>query len=106
MPAITGFPQALVAGAPGATLTVDGRGFAFRSVVRWNGADRPTTWVSPHPPDRAPDRRGRRPPGNATVTVFTSPSGGGLSAPATVTIPAPPPPPPRILLGTSQAQPR
>ena len=99
VPAITGFPQGLVAGAPGATLTVDGRGFAFRSVVRWNGADRPTTWVSPTRVTAQLSAADVARPGPQTVTVFTSPSGGGLSAPAVVTIPAPPP---RILLSTSK----
>jgi hypothetical protein len=101
-PVITGFPQALVAGAPGATLIVDGRGFAFRSVVRWNGSDRTTTWVSPTRLTARLSAADVARPGNATVTVFTSPSGGGLSAPGTVTIPAPPPPPPRILLGSAK----
>lgn len=98
VPVITGLPQALVAGAPGATLTVDGRGFAFRSVVRWNGADRPTTWVSPTRLTAQLTAADVASPGTAQVTVFTSPSGGGLSAPATATVPAPPPPPPRILV--------
>jgi hypothetical protein len=102
VPVITGFPQPLVAGAPGATLLVDGSGFAHRSVVRWNGADRPTTWVSPTRLTAQLTAADVATPGNASVTVFTSPSGGGLSAPATVTIPAPPPPPPRILLGTAR----
>jgi hypothetical protein len=102
VPAITGFPQPIAPGAPGATLVVDGRGFAFRSVVRWNGVNRPTTW---HSPSRLTAQLGAADvasPGNATVTVFTSPSGGGLSAPVTFTIPAPPPPPPRILLGATK----
>lgn len=101
-PVITGFPQGITAGAPGATLVVDGRGFAFRSVVRWNGADRPTRWVSPTRVTASLTAADVARPGNATVNVFTSPSGGGLSAPATFAIPAPPPPPPRILLGTSK----
>ena len=98
VPVITGLPTALVAGSPGATLTVDGRGFAFRSVVRWNGADRPTTWVSPTRLTAQLTAADVASPGTAQVTVFTSPSGGGLSAPATATVPAPPPPPPRILV--------
>ena len=101
-PVITGLPQPLVAGSPGATLIVDGRGFAFRSVVRWNGADRPTKWVSPTRLTATLSAADLAQPGTANVNVFTSPSGGGLSAPATATIPAPPPPPPRILLGTSK----
>ena len=35
-----------VAGSPSAVLTVDGTGFVRRSTVRWNGADRPTAFVS------------------------------------------------------------
>ncbi len=83
--------------AVGPTLIVTGSGFAFRSVVRWNGADRATTWISPtrlHAQLSAADLA----PGSAQVTVFTSPSGGGLSAPATAVIPGPPPPPPKISL--------
>ncbi len=98
-PVITGFPQGVTAGSPGATLVVDGRGFAFRSVVRWNGADRPTKWLSPTRVTATLTAADVSRPGNATVNVFTSPSGGGLSAPATFTIPAPPP---RILLGTAR----
>lgn len=101
-PVITGFPQGITAGSPSATLVVDGRGFAFRSVVRWNGADRPTKWVSPTRVTATLTAADVSKPGNATVNVFTSPSGGGLSSPATFTIPAPPPPPPRILLGTTK----
>jgi TolB protein len=102
-PAIGGL-SGLVAGTPNPTLTVDGAGFVRRSVVRWNGQDRPTAFVGLtrlvavlSPADVAA-------PGSASVHVFTSPSGGGLSAPATATVaappvpPPPPPPPPRILL--------
>jgi hypothetical protein len=104
VPVITALPTALVAGAPGATLTVDGRGFAVRSVVRWNGSDRPTTWVSPTRVTARLSAADVAVPGSAQVAVFTSPSGGGLSAPATATIPAPPPPPPRIMLVTTRLQ--
>src|SRR2546426_9791452 len=36
-------PASAVAGSAGFTLTVDGQNFALDTVVRWNGADRPTT---------------------------------------------------------------
>jgi hypothetical protein len=80
-------------GAPTFEVTVDGTGFVGGSIVRWNGADRPTTFVSRTrltaqltPGDVAA-------PGTAQVTVFTTPTGGGLSIARTATIdPAPPPP--------------
>ena len=34
------------AGTPNATITVDGTGFVRRSVVRWNGSNRTTTFIS------------------------------------------------------------
>ena len=39
-------PASVVAGSGGVTLTVTGSGFVASSVVRWNGADRPTTFVN------------------------------------------------------------
>ena len=89
-----------VAGSPGATLTVDGAGFVLRSVVRWNGADRPTTFAGPTRLTAALSTADVASAGTAQVTVFTPPAGGGLSLPRTAVIdPAPPsPPPPRITL--------
>jgi hypothetical protein len=40
-------PDRVVAGAPDFTLSVRGGGFTNASVVRWNGVDRPTTFVAP-----------------------------------------------------------
>lgn len=46
-PALTGLsPSVGVAGGPALTVTVTGAHFQSGAVVRWNGADRPTTWVS------------------------------------------------------------
>jgi hypothetical protein len=39
-------PNEIVAGSPGFTLTVSGAFFANGCVVRWNGADRPTSFVN------------------------------------------------------------
>lgn len=103
-PVVTSLPVPLVARAPGATLTVDGSGFVRRSVVRWNGTNRPTTFVSGTRLTAALTAADVAAPGSAAVSVFTSPSGGGLSAPVTAVIPAPPPPPvppPRILVGSA-----
>lgn len=40
-------PTSRLAGGPAFTLTVNGSGFTLTSKVRWFGADRPTTFVSP-----------------------------------------------------------
>ncbi len=92
-PDITGLSRP-VAGGPGATLTVDGTGFVLRSVVRWNGADRPTTYVSPTRLTAQLTAADVASAGTAPVTVFTSPAGGGLSLPRTATVDPPPPPGP------------
>ncbi len=39
-------PSQIVFGGADFTLTVNGSGFVAGSIVRWNGADRPTTFVS------------------------------------------------------------
>ena len=45
LPTITALdPSSATPGGPAFTLTVNGTGFIDSSVVRWNGADRPTTW--------------------------------------------------------------
>ena len=46
-PAISGLsPNRAYAGGPSFTLSLSGSGFVPSSVVRWNGADRPTTFIS------------------------------------------------------------
>jgi Divergent InlB B-repeat domain len=48
VPAVSSLsPATAPAGGAGFTLTVNGSGFASTSVVRWNGASKPTTFVSP-----------------------------------------------------------
>jgi hypothetical protein len=93
-PLITGLSRP-VAGSPGATLTVDGTGFMLRSVVRWNGTDRPTAYVSGGRLTAQLSAADVAAPGTAQVTVFTSPAGGGLSVAQTATV-DPPPPAPRL----------
>jgi hypothetical protein len=39
-------PSTLTAGGPAFTLTVDGTNFVSNSAVRWNGANRTTTFVN------------------------------------------------------------
>jgi hypothetical protein len=103
VPAITALSP-LAAGSPGATLTVDGAGFVRRSVVRWNGQNRPTQLVSLTRLVATLTAADVAAPGTASVTVFTSPSGGGLSAPRSATVSGAPPRLLRITL--SSARPR
>ena len=79
-------PTAVVAGDPGFTLTVHGSGFVYASVVRWNGEDRPTTFVSSEEVTAAIPASDLLAAGSAQITVFTPGPGGGLSAPRTVNI--------------------
>ena len=74
-------PGSAIAGDPGFILTVDGAGFLYGSVVRWNGADRPTTWISPTRLEAAISASDVASAGQSVVTVFTPPPGGGESEP-------------------------
>ncbi len=82
-------PASAPAGAAAFTLTVDGTGFAASSVVRWNGADRPTTYVSSTRLTAAIGAADVASSGTALVTVFTPPPGGGTSQALTFTITPP-----------------
>ena len=88
-------PNAATAGDPGFTLTVDGTGFVAGSVVRWNGADRTTTFISSTQLQAAIPATDIASSGTATVTVFNPAPGGGLSNAQGFTIndPAPAPNP-------------
>lgn len=62
--------------------TIDGGGFRYKSVVRWNGQDRPTTFLSPSLLRADITAADLANAGKARVTVFTSgPDGGRESAP-------------------------
>jgi List-Bact-rpt repeat protein/centrosomal CEP192-like protein len=82
-------PSSAVAGGPGFTLTVNGSGFAAASVVRWNGADRPTTVVSSAQLRAAISATDLASSGSVPVTVFTPAPGGGTSGSRSFTITAP-----------------
>jgi sugar lactone lactonase YvrE len=85
-PALTALsPSTVAAGSADFTLTVNGSGFVGSSLVRWNGGDRPTTYLSStsqlNAAISAADVVGGGP---FSVTVFT-PS-GGTSSPITLTL--------------------
>ena len=90
-PTITSLsPRAAPAGGAAFTLTLNGTGFVASSVVRWNGADRATTYVSTNQLRASIPATDLTTRGTAQVTVITPPPGGGLSSPVPFDI-APPP---------------
>ncbi|HKC89651.1 MAG TPA: PPC domain-containing protein, partial [Blastocatellia bacterium] len=89
-------PDNTQAGGPAFTLTVTGQNFVSDSVVRWNGADRPTTFGSSTQLTAAIPPADIANAGNAIVTVFTPPAGGGTSNSLTFTITVPPNPLPVV----------
>ena len=81
-------PSSANAGAPGFTLTVNGSGFVSSSMVRWNGADRATTFVSASQLRAAIAASDMAAAGPVPVGVFTAAPGGGTSASQTFTVTA------------------
>ncbi len=80
VPAITGLsPASALAGHFGFTLTVTGANFLADSLVRWNGAARPTTFVSATELQAAIADTDIAAPGTASVTVFNLEPAGGVS---------------------------
>ena len=79
-------PTSAPVGGASFTLTVNGSGFVSTSVVRWNGADRTTTFVSSNQLRATIPASDRATVGTAQVTVFSPAPGGGLSSPLPFTI--------------------
>ncbi|MGH8244969.1 MAG: beta strand repeat-containing protein, partial [Gammaproteobacteria bacterium] len=79
-------PASAVAGSSAFILTVSGTNFLASSVVRWNGSDRPTTFVSATQLNASIAAADVAAAGTATVTVFTPAPGGGTSAGLTFNI--------------------
>jgi len=90
LPTTTGLsPASVTAGQPGLTLTVTGTNFVSGSVVQWNGASRPTTFVSATQLTAVISATDLATVGTAQVTAFSPAPGGGTSNPQTFTINAP-----------------
>ena len=80
VPVVTGLsPNTRVAGGTGFTLTVTGSAFFSLSVVRWNGADRPTTFVSNTTLTATIPAEDLTSPGLVALSVFNPEPGGGVS---------------------------
>ncbi|WP_322494572.1 IPT/TIG domain-containing protein, partial [Chloroflexus sp.] len=86
-PALTSMsPATATAGGAGFTLTVTGTDFVNGSVVRWNGNDRVTTFVSSTQLTAAIPASDIATAGTANVTVFTPGPGGGETSAVPFTI--------------------
>jgi 6-phosphogluconolactonase (cycloisomerase 2 family) len=72
-------PSAAPAGGPAFTLFVAGASFLPSSTVQWNGADRPTTYVSANTLKAQISAADIAQPGVAGVTVVNPGPGGGTS---------------------------
>jgi len=81
LPAISGLsPLAVLAGGAAFTLTVNGSNFVGNSVVRWNGVDLATTFVSSTQLNAAIPAANIASTGIFNVTVYNTTPGGGTSA--------------------------
>src|SRR5262249_12516853 len=94
-------PSSVTAGSSPFVLTVNGSGFTTSSVVRWNGADRATTYFGSTQLQGTITAADVAAAGSAQVTVFTPTPGGGLSNAVTVPIV----PPPTLSVSTTSAAP-
>ncbi len=97
-------PDNTLVGGADFTLTVNGSGFISSSVIRWNGSDRTTTFVSSVQLTATVPASDIAAAGTAQVTVFTPSPGGGTSNAATFAINNPLPDvssltPPSLLVG-------
>ena len=87
VPSITSIsPTSVAAGSGAFTLTVNGSNFISSSVVRWNGSDRATAFLSATQLTAAILASDTASLGTVQVTVFNPPEGGGSSAPQTFTV--------------------
>src|SRR5207244_2354650 len=79
-------PNSATAGGAAFTLTVSGTNFVASSVVRWNGSNRTTTFVSGTELRAAISAGDITTAGTIQITVFTPLPGGGTSGALTFTI--------------------
>ncbi|MCI0390755.1 MAG: IPT/TIG domain-containing protein [Acidobacteria bacterium] len=83
-------PNSRLAADTGFTLTVNGTNFVSDSTVKWNGADRPTTFVSATQLTAAISAADIASAGSASITTTNPAPGGGTSNALTFTVLQPP----------------
>ncbi|MBS1854762.1 MAG: choice-of-anchor D domain-containing protein [Acidobacteria bacterium] len=79
-------PSTITGGLAAATITVTGSGFTSSSVVRWNGADRSTTFVTASRLTASLLAADTAAMGTVKVAVYNPPPGGGTSQTFNVSI--------------------
>lgn len=79
-------PDSVTAGSADLLLTLNGVGFARTSVVRWNGRDRVTTYISSSRLTAILAASDLAVAGRASITVFNPPPGAGESSAQTFTV--------------------
>ncbi len=79
-------PVSSTPGGPDFTLTVNGSNFVSDARIRWDGSDRPTTFVSSSQLTASISGSDLVTPGTVAVTVFNPQPGGGISQPLTFAI--------------------
>lgn len=84
-------PLTIAAGSAATTITVTGSGFTATSRVHWNGAERPTTFVSSTSLTATVSAADAATAGSGAVTVVTAAPGGGTSAAINISITNPTP---------------
>ena len=89
-------PGGTLHGSEAFTLSVHGVGFTQGSVVRWNGADRPTTFVSLGTVTAQISAADVAQAGTAEITVFSPAPGGGTSGVRVFTVAVRPNPAPAV----------
>ena len=85
-PSITAIAPSPVVTGVGFTLDVNGAGFTRGSIVRWNGADRPTGFVNATTLAAEIPASDVASPTTATITVFNAAPGGGTSTPVALPV--------------------
>jgi uncharacterized protein (TIGR03437 family) len=84
-------PSEVLVGGPAFTLTLNGSNFVGTSVVRFNGSERATTFISATELRAAITAADIASVGTANLTVFTPTPGGGTTAASVLTIKTAPP---------------
>ncbi|NLV30387.1 MAG: hypothetical protein GXY47_04450 [Acidobacteria bacterium] len=86
VPSITSLSSNVAAGIPDIILRVTGKGFIRSSIVRWNGSNRTTTYISDTQLDASIPAADIATPITVAITVFNPGPGGGTSNSASFSI--------------------
>jgi len=79
-------PPSMPPGGPDVTVAVYGSGFVSSSIVRWDGSERATTYVSANELKALVSSSDTATAGTALVTVFNPAGGGGVSNAASFSV--------------------